>query len=115
MREYITKAKVIEAIEKSVAPEITTIRDYETIGVFTRESIEQIVSNLPAADVAEVRHGRWIPKINHTYIPVEYDENGIPVLHEYISYRCSLCGREETKEEPYCHCGARMDKEDDKQ
>lgn len=52
MREYITKAKVIEAIEKAVAPEITTIGDYETIGVFTRESIEQIVSNLPAADVA---------------------------------------------------------------
>ena len=53
MKEYITKAKVIEAIEKAVAPEITTIGDYETIGVFTRESIEQIVSNLPAADVAE--------------------------------------------------------------
>lgn len=58
MNEYITKAKVIEAIEKAVAPEITTIGDHETIGVFTRESIEQIVSNLPAADVAEVRHGR---------------------------------------------------------
>ena len=57
MKEYITKAKVIEAIEKAVAPEITTIGDYETIGVFTRESIEQIVSNLPATDVAEVRRG----------------------------------------------------------
>lgn len=113
MKEYITKAKVIEAIEKAVAPEITTIGDYETIGVFTRESIERIVSNLTAADVAEVRHGRWIPKINHTYMPVEYDENGAPILHRYTSYYCSLCGREEAKEEPYCHCGARMDKEDE--
>lgn len=33
--------------------------------------------------------------------------------NKYISYRCSLCGREETKEEPYCHCGALMDKEDE--
>lgn len=61
MKEYITKAKVIEAIEKAIAPEITTIGDYETIGVFTKESIEQIVSNLPAADVAPVRHGKWKP------------------------------------------------------
>ena len=61
----------------------------------------------------EVRHGRWNPEIHHTYIPVEYDQNGDPILHEYISYRCSLCSREETKEEPYCHCGARMDKEDE--
>ena len=59
MKEYITKAKVIEAIEKAIAPEITTIGDYETIGVFTRESIERIVSNLPAAGVAEVKHAEW--------------------------------------------------------
>lgn len=91
--------------------------DYLVFNSTPSEDIERFerLSELAKADVAEVRHGRWIPKINHTYIPVEYDENGIPVLHEYISYRCSLCGREETKEEPYCHCGARMDKEDDKQ
>lgn len=71
----------------------------------------QSISDMPAADVAEVRHGRWNPEIHHTYIPVEYDQNGDPILHEYTSFRCSLCGREELKEEPYCHCGARMGKE----
>ncbi len=99
MREYITKAKVIEAIEKAVAPEITTIGDYETIGVFTRESIEQIVSNLHAADVAEVRHGRWI-------------STGA------ISCKCSDCGKLQLKshadDSNYCpNCGARMDEEAD--
>lgn len=105
MKEYITKAKVIEAIEKAVAPEITTIGDYETIGVFTRESIEQIVSNLPAADVAEVRHGRWIRQ------PSEI--SGLDV--EF----CSECGqgmneRNQFWNAKYCpHCGARMDEEDE--
>lgn len=105
MKEYITKAKVIEAIEKAIAPEITTIGDYETIGVFTRESIEQIVSNLPAADVAEVRHGRWIRQ------PSEI--SGLDV--EF----CSECGqgmneRNQFWNAKYCpHCGARMDEEDD--
>lgn len=64
-------------------------------------------------ELVEVRHGRWVPEIHHTYLPVEYDDAGGPILHEYTSYRCSLCGREEAKEEPYCHCGARMDKEDE--
>lgn len=107
MKEYIERAAVETMLENA-----QIITDGENCGYCT-EDVN--LGSIPAADVAEVRHGRWIPKINHTYIPVEYDENGIPVLHEYISYRCSLCGREETKEEPYCHCGARMDKEDDKQ
>ena len=109
MKEYIAKKKVIEAIEKAVAPEITTIGDYETIGVFTRESIERIVSNLLADDVVEVRHGRWIPS----------DMGGGEPDEAYV---CSECGEpwvlnDGTPEENnmrYCPaCGARMDKEDE--
>lgn len=94
MREYITKAKVIEAIEKSVAPEITTIRDYETIGVFTRESIEQIVSNLPAADVAEVRHGRWFFKYPNGWACSRCGEWGLMIDNRGIckSSYCPNCG-----------------------
>lgn len=99
MKEYITKAKVIEAIEKAVAPEITTIGDYETIGVFTRESIEQIVSNLPAADVAEVRHG----KFNFLQEDMVWCYCGV----------CSVC-RNYVQAWNYCpNCSARMDKEDE--
>ena len=99
MKEYIEKADAINLL-----------------WLFADESCASVVSDfegLPAADVAEVRHGRWNPEIHHTYIPVEYDQNGDPILHEYTSFRCSLCGREEPKEEPYCHCGARMGKEAD--
>ena len=99
MDEYIKREDALTALSKS--------------GVTCNMRAHKIVAALPAADVAEVRHGRWIPKINHTYMPVEYDENGAPILHRYTSYYCSLCGREEAKEEPYCHCGARMDKEDE--
>ena len=54
------------------------------------------VENFPAADVVEVRRGRWI------------EENGIQI--------CSECGEEHEWEDyraPYCDtCGARMNKEE---
>lgn len=53
-------------------------------------------SDIPAADVAPVRHGRWI------------EEDGIQI--------CSECGEEHEWEDyraPYCDtCGAKMNKED---
>lgn len=47
------------------------------------------------ADVAEVRHGKWIDK--------------------ETCYVCSLCGRVERVKEPYCHCGAKMDGKEQKE
>lgn len=64
---------------------------------------------LPAADVAPVVHGRWIEEKKQTLIPVEFDDAGEPVLHDYVVYRCDQCGRTAGKKEPYCHCGAKMD------
>ena len=110
MKEYIERAVAVKKFENYR-------RDCEEEnGERAAQIFEDCISELmaiPAADVAEVRHGRWNPEIYHTYIPVEYDQNGDPILHEYTSFRCSLCGREEPKEEPYCHCGARMGKEAD--
>lgn len=59
------------------------------------------ISSLPAADVAPVRHGRWIPS----------DYTGD------CCYTCSECGFERDAYlldvGNYCpNCGARMDKED---
>lgn len=56
------------------------------------EMIEDCIDNQPTADVAEVKHGRWISnEFGRVYI-------------------CSECGRKETTNtEPYCHCGAKMD------
>ena len=105
MKGYIDR----EAVEKML--EDAQIITYGEWCGYCTEDIN--LDSIPAADVAPVRHGRWIPEIRHTYVPVAYDERGEPVLHEYAIYRCSLCGREETKKEPYCHCGALMDGEED--
>ena len=50
-----------------------------------------------AADVAPVVHGRWVSFLDGDHImPERY-------------YRCSRCGRVESRRQPYCHCGAKMD------
>lgn len=110
MKEYIERAVAVKKFE-NYRRDCEEENDERAAQIF-EDCISELMA-IPAADVAEVRHGRWNPEIHHTYIPVEYDQNGDPILHEYTSFRCSLCGREELKEEPYCHCGARMGKEDE--
>lgn len=56
------------------------------------------VRNLPAADVARVRHGRWIEQ------PPDFDLCGVAY------YQCSECGKEQQTPSHYCpFCGASMD------
>lgn len=70
--------------------EVVDIRDIEAI---------------PTADVEEVKHGEWIPT------DIEQEFSGC--IDEVIIYKCSLCGRYEDKQEPYCNCGAKMDEKKD--
>ena len=72
------------------------------------EMSEEEFDKFPAADVVEVVHGVWIIEKKKTLIPVEFDEFDEPVMHEYVSYRCDRCGRSSARQEPYCHCGAKM-------
>lgn len=63
-----------------------------------------VVEQMSPADVAPVVHGRWLPVVSYNN-----------------TYKCSECGRllvditdglkMVAKHYPYCHCGARMDKE----
>ena len=84
MKEYIERAVAIEAIRKYQYP----------------YGVEFLLSNIPAADVVEVRHGRWLKR-----------SDGTPY--------CSNCGANErdtyssvVNECAFCYsCGARMDKE----
>lgn len=64
-----------------------------------------------AADVVKVVHGEWIEYHGQSYLvhPMKYDEYGCPILQDYVGYKCSECGRAESKKEPYCNCGAKMD------
>jgi hypothetical protein len=55
----------------------------------------ETVHNQPTAEVAEVRHGKWIDRDGKTW--------------------CSLCGESNKQyKPPYCpHCGTRMDGDED--
>ena len=102
--------------------------------------IVELLDLEPAADVAPVVHGDWIPTTKHKW---ETDENGKikewswyhefhngptcvicgahPCVHCnpaweedencYEHFVCSICGRHEEVKHPYCHCGAKMDGE----
>ena len=81
MKEYIERAAVLKVLEEYYP------------GVDERLHIVKDITSIPTADVAEVRHGRWIEKAPHPY--------------------CSECFVECRDKTPYCpNCGARMDKED---
>ena len=62
--------------------------------------------SIPAADVAEVKHGRWITEICESISKRNR-------LIEYKVYSCSVCGRSNGRvKKRYCpNCGALM-KED---
>lgn len=66
------------------------------------EEVEDVVNQLPTADVVEVRHGKWISASK---------KQGVQ-----IGMKCSLCGARIKYSEffngnhNYCHkCGAKMD------
>lgn len=99
MPEYIAREELIGrcvrqqkyAWNKCVAPV-----SWET----AYEQFETDVSNAPAADVAQVVHGRWIYK-------------GASVDGKRV-YECSACHNDIYATGPYCkECGCKMDKEDD--
>ena len=56
----------------------------------------ELLDEIPAADVAEVVHGRWI-------------------LHDDGVFTCSECGNAESNDSYYCRlCGAKMDGGEDR-
>lgn len=82
MKEYIERASVHSIIEQTSAI------------AFTRGGMHEKIDSLPAADVMEVRHARWIKHEG-------YDE-------------CEACRAKVICGYNYCpNCGARMNKEDE--
>ena len=90
MKEYIERAAVEKFIEDG-------LNNPDKNRAFGHDAIEIMaeVHYMPAADVVEVRHGRWY-------------------LAEDAVFRCSECERICYElDAPYCYCGARMEKGDD--
>lgn len=82
MDEYINRELAIEALSRG-----------EGCGNVCRRAIERIL----AADVAPVRHGRWI---NHT------------MIDGHIHAECSECHKVRIIDNFCPNCGAKMDKEE---
>ena len=85
MKEYIERAAVKNLLDRYGAT----------------DDAMALIDTIPAADVAEARHGRWINTNKEVEQMCKCSECGYP-----ISYFWSRT--------PYCpNCGARMDKEDE--
>lgn len=96
MKEYIERA----AVKDEILSWAVCINHPELL---SKKDTMHCIDSLPAADVAEVRHGRW--------------EKFVTASGIISRVRCSVCtGTQSPKFEsmPYCPtCGARMDKEAD--
>ena len=113
MAEYITKEKAVKIIEQR-QKELCPVGRYGRNYVYGSdrekydawEEIIDEIENMDAADVAEVRHGRWVDKTNISRSAVEQRVD------------CSVCGQifwtTAVLSFNYCpNCGALMDKEDE--
>ena len=77
---------------------LTALQDSDLFNTTERQL--RAIRELPAADVAEVVHGRWI-----------WNEEGEIDWEQF--YRCSNCGDKEYWESNFCpNCGAAMDLEE---
>lgn len=95
-KEYIERDALLDALYD---------KEYTTLCPL--DEVSSVIDALPAADVAEVKHGYWVG--------LEYDgyADGCPV---YDLWECSECGEEVSGEDvPMTHlfcydCGAKMDR-----
>ena len=95
MAEYIEKNKAIK--------ELYEVYDYEFptasggFDEYARVIVPNTIKNMPAADVAPVRHGRW---------EIVVGSNG----KEYMVCTCCRVSQDLTGVFSYCpNCGAKMD------
>lgn len=100
MSDYIKREDAVRRIAVLIAAEAES-DGYEDQPMENYiEYASEDLADIPSADVAPVRHGRWI----------DMDRYGFPVME------CSECGAQTgTLNFPYCfNCGAKMDGGGDK-
>ena len=100
MSDYIRREAALEAFENADADVYEDYGDGTVDWGFGRKNIQNVINGIPAADVAEVVHGRWI-KDDFLSDDVNNAE------------KCSQCGELIGwfgKLPKYCpNCGAKMD------
>lgn len=94
MTEYLEKAALVRILRAKA--EMGRLSEYSVCF----DNVAKMIELLPAADVAEVKHGKWIE-----YLPVLRVGN--------LQIGCSECGLTNDFKTSYCpNCGAKMDLED---
>lgn len=114
MSDYISRKAAIEAFENADADVLEDYGDGACDWGFGMKNIQEVLNSVPTADVEPVRHGNW----------------NIRLADEMtLCLECSICGRkvdnidlhnlleageygEACRRYPYCHCGAKMDLEE---
>ena len=102
MNEYLEKAALVRILRAKA--EMGRLSEYSVCF----DNVAKMIELLPAADVAEVKHGKWIQE------QIKIENMSI------VRYRntCSECGGKadfllRELHYSYCpHCGAKMDLED---
>ena len=87
MKEYIERVTALNALIRALG---------------YCQCANDVITRIPAADVAEVRHGRWFFKYPNGWACSRCGEWGLMIDNRGI-YKSSYCP----------NCGARMDKEDE--
>lgn len=94
MAEYIEREKAIEAMKKAPVAFMGTLN-----------ALMDLIEDIPAADVREVKRGKWIIETSRTYFEVRCSECGIKsYVHiedeDTISYAnfCPNCGADMREE-----------------
>lgn len=117
MTEYITKDEAYNAVDERIGALL--IYHSNISKILCVDSIKKHIDTIKPADVAPVIHGKWIK--GQTQEKVDW----LGVRCKVANYSCSICGRvipdidvdgkglvATLDDYPYCHCGAKMDKED---
>lgn len=105
MSDCISREAAIEELRKAADCANCNAGAGGLCGFCDIENAARLINGIPAADVEPVRHGEW---------------RLVRRMAACGEYECSVCGRIETfgcfnkpENNPYCHCGAKMDLEDD--
>ena len=98
MDDFISRRAAIDELGEE--PEVWSGEDEYEMGLNNQWHSDVIaLKSLPAADVAQVRHGRWETEIIT-------DVYGL----KHACYACSVCGVANNDEYDFCpNCGAKMD------
>ena len=112
--EYIEREVALNKIKKLQKTDPATVGKKQfSEGYFCGlDEAEIVLLQTPTADVAEVKHGKWIKHRPNPKAMDEFHKMGIgkAMNRNSIFWTCSFCGSWGTPAHNYCPmCGAKMD------